>query len=105
MPKTKLEKWAMWLGLLPFFSGPILGISAALVVPLISRTTSEKVASTIGFSLGIGLIVLTITAFVLNILVYRTGNRSLSMWIGLIPSILALLFWIFMIVGEFAFPH
>ena len=104
-PKLKITWWAMGLGLVMIFSGPILGISAALLVPWLSKTISEKAASTIGFSMIIVMLGIMIAALITGIGAYLKGERSWAMWIGLIPAIIACLFWIFMLVGEFIFPH
>ncbi len=105
LPKTKVAWWAMGLGLTMIFSGPIMGIFAAVIRPLIDITINENVGSLIGFGLIPILFILLISALVCSILAFKRGERSWSMWVGLIPSILACTFWVFMIVGEFFFPH
>lgn len=104
-PKLKITWWAMWLGLVTLFGGQILGISAALLVPLITKNTSEKVGSSIGFSVMILTFAVLIITLILSIKAYRHGERSWAMWLGLIPAILGCAFWIFMLAGELLFPH
>jgi len=104
-PKLKITWWAMGLGLVMIFSGPTLGISAALIVPFLSKNISEKTGSTIGFGLMILMLGVLVAAMATSITAYRRGERSWVMWVGFIPAILGCAFWVFMIVGEFIFPH
>jgi cytochrome c biogenesis protein CcdA len=104
-PKTKITWWAFGLGILPLFSGPILGVMAAVVVPFIAKNTSEGVGSAIGFSVGILTLAITIAALICGTIAFRRGERSWVMWFGFIPAILAGCFWVFLIAGEFLFPH
>lgn len=104
-PKLKITWWAFALGLTMIFSGPILGASAALLVPFLSKAISEKAASTVGFSLMILILGVLIAALITSVKSYRKGERSWAMWLGLIPAILASCFWVFMIIGELLFEH
>jgi hypothetical protein len=105
MPKTKLGKWAMYLGLPMFLIPPFLGIFASIIRPIIDRASSEKIGSAIGFGVGIAVFALSISALIVGIRAFKQGERALGFWIGFIPAILAGAFWIFMIIGEFLFPH
>ncbi len=104
-PKTRTAWWAMGLGLSVFLMGPMLGIFAAVIRPLIDEATNETVGAAIGFLFGIGALVLSIAALVTGIRAYRKGERSWVMWVGFVPSIMVALFWVFLLVGEFAVPH
>lgn len=104
-PKTKIAWWAMWLGLSVIGVGPILGTFAGAIRPIIDKTTNENVGATIGFSFGIIILALSISALFVAIRAYKLGERSWVMWVGLVPAIIVALFWILMIVGEFIFPH
>lgn len=104
-PKTKIAWWAMGLGLVLIFSPTFFGIFAAAINPQIAKATNDNVASTIGLSLVILLFVTLISAFTTGFLALKKGERSFAVWLGFIPAILALAFWLFMIIGEFIFPH
>ncbi|MFA6027788.1 MAG: hypothetical protein WC752_02580 [Patescibacteria group bacterium] len=103
-PKTKICWISMILGLISISSGPILGISAAVLMPFLS-SMNENIAGTIGIVSVIMVFVMTIVALVVAILAYRKGERSWAMWVGLVPAVLGAAFWVFMLVGEFLFPH
>jgi hypothetical protein len=105
MPKTRLGKWAMWLGLGTLFVFPALGIFGAVIRPMIDNATSENTGALFGFAIGIFAMALSISALVIGIRAYRQGERSRGLWVGLIPAILVGAFWVFMIIGEFVFPH
>lgn len=104
-PKTKTAWLAMWLGIFTFFVPSFLGISAAVIVPLIRRISSDTIASSIGLSFAVLALGITFVALVAGIRAYRFGERSWVLWIGFIPAILISCFWVFMIIGEFIFPH
>jgi hypothetical protein len=104
-PKTKVAWWAMYLGLIAIFSGPLAGINAAVVNPWIARVSGEKLGLAAGFVFVFVILIVAISALVTGTLAYRKGERSWVMWVGLIPAILAAAFWIFMVVGEILFPH
>lgn len=105
IPKTKLGKRAMYFGLAALFIPPFLGIFAAVIRPMIDKATSENTGRIIGFGVGAAVIAFCITALVIGIRAYRQGERSLGFWIGFIPAILAAAFFVFMVIGEFLFPH
>ena len=105
-PKTKTAWWAMGLGLASLFVPPFLGIFAAVIRPLIDQATgSESIGIPIGFGMVVFALALSISALVLGILAYKKGERSWVLWLGFVPAILIGLFWIFMVVGEFVYPH
>lgn len=54
-PKTKIGWWAFWLSVISVLSGPILGISAAVIVPFISENASDSVGAVAGFGLMIAM--------------------------------------------------
>lgn len=105
MPRTKLGKRTMVLGLIAIFSGPILGVFGAVISPMIDRATSENTGRIIGFGVGAAISALCITALVTGIRAYKQGERSMGFWIGFVPAILAAGLFILMIIGEFIFPH
>ena len=105
-PRTKTAWWAMWLGLSTVLGGPmLLGIYTAVIRPIIDITISENAGQIIGFGSMIVALISLISALVLGIVAFRKGERSWVLWLGFIPAILAGVFWIFMIIGEFIFPH
>ena len=104
-PKLRITWWAMGLGLATLFLGPLLGISAAVIVPAIARAFGESTSSAFGFNFGLIAFFLTIAALVVGSIALRKGERSWVLWLGFIPALLAGAFWLFMIIGEFAFPH
>lgn len=104
-PKTKTAWRAMWLGLCTILVGPILGIFAAVLRPIIDKASSESVGATVGFGVGVFLLVFSIAALVAGMRAFKKGERSWVLWAGFIPAILVGAFWIFMVIGEFVFPH
>ncbi|HAI74592.1 MAG TPA: hypothetical protein DCS28_00365 [Candidatus Moranbacteria bacterium] len=106
-PKTKIAWRAMYLGVATLLIPQFLGIFAAVIRPMIDKASvnNENIGRTLGFSFGIFAFVLSVSALVTGILAFRKGERSWVMWLGFIPAILIGAFWIFMIVGEFVFPH
>jgi len=104
-PNKKIAIWAMWLGLSTILIFPILGIFTSTIRPIIDRASSENVGGKVGFGIGVLSLILSISALAVGIYAYRKGERSSTLWMGLIPAILTGIFWILMIVGEFIFPH
>ena len=104
-PKTKTAWWAMGLGLATILGGPLLGIFTTVVRPMIDKASSENVGAAIGFSLMIVSLILSVSALVAGILAFKKGERSWVLWVGFVPAILTGAFWVFMIIGEFIFPH
>lgn len=95
----------MGLGLATLLVPPILGIFAAVIRPIIDKATSENVGAAVGFILIIVVLTLSVSALVVGIRVFKKGERSWVLWVGFVPAILTGAFWIFMIIGEFVFPH
>lgn len=104
-PATKIGWWAFGLSAVTIMSGPILGISAAVLVPFLSTSVSEKVSIIIGASVAILVILIYLATLVLSIVAFRKGERSWAVLTALTLAGLETIFWIFMIVGEFLFPH
>lgn len=104
-PKTKLAWRAMWLGLSTLLIPPLLGIFAAVIRPIIDKASGENTGAAVGFGSGVLALAFSVFALVVAIRVFKRGERSWVLWIGFIPAILASAFWIFMIIGEFIFPH
>ncbi|MDD2807316.1 MAG: hypothetical protein PHW95_02225 [Patescibacteria group bacterium] len=104
-PKTKTAWQAMWLGVSTLLIFPALGIFAAIIRPIIDNISNETTGATMGFITGLLALIISVAALITAIRAYRLGERSWVLWIGFVPAILVGLFWIFMIVGEFLFPH
>jgi len=104
-PKTQTAKWAMGLGLASFFAFPMLGTFAAAIRPLIDKVFSEKVGAGVGFAFGFVIIGIIISALIVSIKAFKLGERSWVVWFGLVPSIIGVLLLLFLLVGEFLFPH
>lgn len=104
-PKTKLGWWVFGLGLPLLFMGPILGLFAAFIRPLLDSRTSELVGQISGILLIFILLADIITVATLGIIAIKKGERSWAVWLGFIPAILAIAFLAFMLLGEFIFPH
>jgi hypothetical protein len=106
-PKTKMAWRAMYFGLATLLIPQFLGIFAAVIRPMIDRASvnNENVGRTIGFGFGILALILSISALITGICAFRKGERSWVLWVGFVPAILIGAFWVFMIIGEFVFPH
>ena len=104
-PKTKTAWWAMGLGLATILTGPLLSIFVAVFRPMLDKASSENVGVAFGFNLGLASLILSICALVTGARAFRKGERSWILWVGFIPAIISGAFWIFMIIGEFVFPH
>ncbi len=104
-PRTKTAWWAMGLGLGTILTGPLLSIFVAVIRPIIDKASGENVGAAIGFNLGIVSLILSVFALVTCIRAFKKGERSWVLWVGFVPAILSGAFWIFMIIGEFIFPH
>ncbi len=104
-PKTKTAWWAMGLGLGTLLMPPFLGIFAAVIRPMIDKASGENTGAATGFNLGIASFILSVFAIVTGVRAFKKGERSWILWIGFVPAILTGAFWIFMIIGEFVFPH
>jgi len=104
-PKTKLGWWVFGLGLPVLFIGPILGLFASVIRPLLDEGTSELIGQISGIVIVLLLIVDIILTTFLGIIAIKKGERSWAFWVGFISAVLAVLFLAFMIIGEFIFPH
>ena len=105
-PKTKTAWWAMGLGLAAIFGSQILlGVFTAVIRPMIDKASNENVGATIGFGVMIFALALSVSALVAGVRAFKKGERSWVLWVGFVPAILSGAFWIFMIIGEFIFPH
>lgn len=104
-PKTKTAWQAMYLGLATFLAVPFIGIFAAVIRPIIDKVSNENIGAVIGFLIGPLVLILPVFALIYSIRAFKQGERSWVMWVGFIPAILVAVFWVFMIVGEFVFPH
>ncbi len=104
-PKTSTGWWAFGLSLATIMSGPILGISAAVVIPFLGRVAGEQLSAMVGFTVVVIVFLVYFLALGLSIKAFRQGERSWAVWTALVLSLLETCFWILMIVGEFLFPH
>ncbi|MBM3253914.1 MAG: hypothetical protein FJZ16_06665 [Candidatus Omnitrophica bacterium] len=109
-PKTKTAWRAMWLGFSVLLIPPFLGVFAAVIRPIIDKESMEgregfDLGAGMGFGAGLVALILTFFALKTCIQAYRQGERSWALWVGFVPAILVGAFWIFMIIGEFLFPH
>jgi len=104
-PRTKTAWWAMGLGLGTILVYPLLGISVAVIRPMIDKASSKNIGAVAGFSSMIVLLILSVSALVTGVLAFKKGERSWVLWVGFVPAILVGALWIFMIIGEFIFPH
>lgn len=100
-PKTTIGRWAMLLGLSLLFIVPLLGIFVSVVRPFIDSVSNESIGAAIGFSIVILFIVVSLSASTAAFISYKKGEQSWGIWVGFIPA----LFFIFMLIGEFVFPH
>lgn len=104
-PKYKFTWWAMWFGLAILFLPMGLGIFASIIRPYIDKVLSENVGQIVGYGFGFFAVAISLLAIVTSFVAYKKGERSWVAWVGLIPAMLLLLFWIFMIIGEALFQH
>lgn len=104
--KTKAGKWAFGLSIVAILSGPILGVSAAVIVPLINDlANSELIGQIVGFTVMAMTVTILVSTFALSIRAFTRGERSWQVWLALGFSIASVCFLIFLIVGELLFPH
>lgn len=93
------------LGLATFLEGPLLGINAAAVRPILDGIVGEQSGAVIATVLAIPVICLTPAALIAGIRALKAGERSWPVWTGFIPAVLSVVFWGMMIAGEFLLPH
>lgn len=105
-PKTNTAWWAMGLGLSAVLVPPFW-VFAAAVRPIIdpASVNSENTSMAPGFGGVVFALALSVSALVVGIRAFAKGERTWVLWLGLVPAILVALFWTFMIIGEFIFPH
>jgi hypothetical protein len=104
-PKTKIAWWAMGLGLSTILVLPLSILLSVIIRLIISKISGENVGVPMGFNSGIISLIVSIFALIAGIRAFKKGERSWILWLGFIPAILASAFWVFMIIGEFLFPH
>jgi hypothetical protein len=104
-PRTKTAWWAMYLGLATLLVPPFLGIFTAVIRPIIDKASSGNVGAAMGFGSGVVALILSVSAIIIGVLAFKKGERSWVLWVGFVPAILVGAFWVFMIIGEFIFPH
>lgn len=104
-PKMKTTWSAMWLGLASLLVFPMLGISAAVIVPFADRTAGEAAGVAVGVAVAASGVLLSVAAFVAAVRAYRRGERSWVMWLGFLPAMFVALSWALMILGEVLMPH
>ena len=104
-PRTKTAWWAMGLGLSSILIFPFLGIFTAVIRPIIDKASSENVGAVVGFGSIYVTLILLVSALITGVLAFNKGERSWVLWLGFVPAILVGAFLVFMIIGEFIFPH
>jgi hypothetical protein len=104
-PKTKTAWWAMGLGLATLLGGPIMGVNAAVIQPMIEASGVKYLGTAMSLGLIFAVLGIIIAAFVTSMRALRSGERSWVVWVGFAPAILSSAFWVLMVVGEFVFPH
>ncbi|NTV44674.1 MAG: hypothetical protein HGA67_03180 [Candidatus Yonathbacteria bacterium] len=102
---SRTVRVAAVLGVLSLLLPTMLGMFAAVGAPLFTAVFGEMAGRITGFGIGIGALLFTILVVVMAIRAWRTGERSVLVWVGVVPAILIVLFWVVMIIGEFLFPH
>lgn len=100
-PKTRLGWWVMGLGIALVLMGLFLGLFASLIRPALAKASSSAASPAFGLGLGMFVIVLCIAVLVTGLLALRKGERSWAVWLGVIPG----LFFAFLFLAEFIFPH
>lgn len=105
IPKTKIGWWALGLGLVSVLSGPLTGLYSSVIRPLLSSLWGESRSGAFGINLGLFSLVVSVAAVTLGGIALRKGERSWVVWLGFIPALLSLVFWLTMIVGELIFPQ
>jgi len=104
-PRTKTAWRAMGLGLSSILIFPFFGIFTAAIRPMIDKASNEIIGAVVGYGFMIIALILLVFAFVTGVRAFKKGERSWVLWVGFVPAILVGAFWVFMIIGEFIFPH
>jgi hypothetical protein len=102
---TKAAQWTMGLGLGTILIFPILVIFTSVLRPILDKVSGENTGISIGFGILAFSLILSVSALSTGFYAYRKGDRSSTLWAGLIPALVVAAFWVFMIIGEFLFPH
>lgn len=84
---------------------PLLGLFGAVIAPFINKTVGQRISLPAGFILVALILLFMAFAIIFCIKALKRGERSWLVWLGSIPAFLVGLFWIFMVIGEFVFPH
>ncbi len=105
MPKTRGGRWAFGLSLGAMLSGPLLGVSAAVLVPFVQNAVGDTASTIFGSAVAVVVVGAFIAALVLSLKAFRSGERSWAVWFALFVSCLIACFWAFMLVGELVSPH
>jgi len=71
-----------------------------MVKEIISRFKEQPKSKTAWWATGLG-----IATIIAGVRAFKQGERSWVLWLVFIPAILNGALWIFMIIGEFIFPH
>ena len=97
----------MYLGLATLLIPPFLGIFAAVIRPIVDKASvnSENTGVAMGLGAGVLALAFSVSALVACIRAFKKCELSWVLWVGFVPAILSGAFWVFMIIGEFLFPH
>jgi len=93
-PKLRLAWVAMALGLAALLEIPLFALYS-----LIGRQM-QRAGVQSGPGVGIFGILITLVAFITSFIIYRKGERSWVLWVGLISAIVIGAFWLLMIIAE-----
>lgn len=106
-PKTKAARRALWLGLSAMFIFHIVDVIMHIIRWILDPTNTHPtpVWGIIAIASVVFSLVLSVSALVVGIRAFKRGERSWMLWLGFVSAILNGAFWIFMIIGEFLFPH
>ncbi len=101
LPTTKLGRISMWLAVAFIV---MFGVNSVVFMPL-SSVTNQTVTTfrqTVLPFYGIGMLACGVAAGVVGLIsIIAKRERSLVVWLTLVP----MAFVIFLLVGEFLFPH
>ena len=104
-PQIQTTWWILRLGLASLFA-PLLGVVNGFFHRVFDLGTGGgSMGLPTGFFMVVIALVFSISAIMIGTLMYKRGERSWVLWIGLVPALLVALFWTFMVVGEILFPH
>lgn len=106
--KMKLASWALGLTVTAIVIIPVLGLLASGMHRLFdpaSVNPTRSILSQAGFSGMLLSALLSLAGAAAGVKAFQKGERSWMMWVGWFLALFILGFWIFMIVGEIAYPH